>query len=552
LALAGVLYIAEYAHNVPYYDEWIGMVDVLSGAQPVDAAWLWQAHNDHRIPIPKLALVALYYLSGWDFRVGMYANVLLLAVVAFAGIRVAASRRGRWSYADAFLPVMLLNWGHYENLLWSWQTTYVIPVVIVLGLLLVIVRFGTQLTGWASISCGVAVAALPLCGVPGLAFVPGFALWLAEVGRQSWRAGSTIVRRDALITWALTLIAVVLVPIYFIDLRTSVSQSFQLLRSLTTMVAFVANGLGPAALAFRPWSYALVFGVLLSATATLVSALRNRDVSGSRGFGMLMFLVAFSGVAFAVGVARPGETFPPRYFLIAVPAWWWAYFVFDVYGHAWMRRLALTGLLSLAVAGSGVGFRVGLEYAKNRDAQLTVFESDLRKGMPPSQLIARHYRTLLPWPEIGGAYFHDELIANFSELRKRRIGPFKSLAPEGGFREVPLSDVARLIESSMTSEGLTQTWAFTKNSFVHGMRITIPPTRTGTSDTAALRMEIFWAGNNQEDFSNDRRYMRWWFPKEQDATFWVYDSINQVRVRLDDASGVYAAPRIRLLTPERN
>ena len=58
LALAVVLYIAGYAHNVPYYDGWV-MVDVLSGAQPVDAAWLWQPRNDHRIPIPKLVLLAL-------------------------------------------------------------------------------------------------------------------------------------------------------------------------------------------------------------------------------------------------------------------------------------------------------------------------------------------------------------------------------------------------------------------------------------------------------------------------------------------------------------
>src|SRR5262249_49531576 len=165
--------------------------------------------------------------------------------------------------------------------------------------------------------------------------------------------------------------------------------------------------------------------------------LRDRDVSTrSRSFAMLSFLVAFSGVAFAVGVARPGETFPPRYFLFAVPAWWWAYFVFDIYGRAWRRRLALTGLLSLAVAVSVVGFRVGLEYAKNRDAQLTAFESDLRKGMPPSQLVARYYRTLLPWPEDGGAYFHDELAANFFGLSKRGIGAFKSLGPERSFDKV--------------------------------------------------------------------------------------------------------------------
>ena len=225
--------------------------------------------------------------------------------------------------------------------------------------------------------------------------------------------------------WALAAVAVFLIPIYFMDLKTSVGASFQLLRVLKTMVAFVAQGLGPAAPALQPWSYALVLGVFLSAAAVLVRALRDRDVSTrSQGLAMLMFLVAFAGLAFAVGVARPGATFPPRYFLFAVPAWWWAYFVFDIYSREWTRQLALAGLLSLAVAASGFGFRVGLEYATDRDAQLTAFESDLRTGMPPSQLLARYQRTLYPFPEDGGAYLHAALTARFSQLRKRGIGAY--------------------------------------------------------------------------------------------------------------------------------
>jgi hypothetical protein len=548
LALAAVLYIVSYAHNVPYYDDW-SMLDVLSGAQPVDAGWLWDAHNGrHRILVPKLVLLALYDLSGWDFRSGMYANVALLAGLAWAGIRVAVKRRGHWSYTDAFFPVMLLNWGHYGNLLWSWQVTQVIPVVIVLGLLLAIVRFGTQLTGSASICCGVAVAALPLCGVNGLAYVPGFALWLVEVGRQSWWAGSRNAQRDALITWALAAVAVVLIPIYFIDLKYSVRQQFQLLLAFKTMGAFVANGLGPAAASFGPWSYALVFGVFLSAAVVLGLALQNRDTSvRSRAIAMLMFAAAFSGLAFAVGVARPGPPFSPRYFLQAVPAWWWAYFVLDVCGGAWTRRVALTSVLCLAVATSVVGFRIGLGYAKDRDDQLAAFETDLRKGMPPSQLIASHYRTLLPWPEDGGAYFHEELMADFAELKKQGIGAFKSLKSDGSFREVPLSEVARLIDSNRTSEGLTQTWMFTDESFVYGMRIAISATPDTSSTTAIIGTEVFWSKSGDARFSNDRRFLRWWLPQERYATFWVYDEVRWLRIRLDDPSGLYAAPQISLL-----
>ncbi len=545
LVLAALLYIARYAHNVPYYDDWV-MVDVLSGAQAVDAAWFWHPHNDHRIAIPKLVLLALYHLSDWDFRAGMYANAMLLAGLAGVGIYVAANRRGRWSYADAFLPLILLNWGHYEILLWSFDIQHVMAVVSVLGLLLIIVRFGTQPTGWASICSGMAVAALPLLGVPGLAYVPGFALWLAEVGRQNWRAGSIT---NAWIVWAFAAIAVFLIPVYFMGLKPSAHVPFpgQLPWILQSMVAFVAHGLGPLAPTLRPWSYVLVAGMFLSVAAVLVPVLRDVSIR-ERGLAMLMFLVAFSGLAFAVGVARPGETFPPRYCLEAVPIWWWAYFVIDIYSRGLTRRLALAGLLSLAVFASGFGFYVGLQYAKDRDAQFTAFESDLRAGMPPSQLFVRHQRTLLPYPDEGGAAFHDLLTDRFSVLRKRGIGAFVSLAPEGRFREVPLSEIARLISSDRTSEGLMQTWTLTQDSFVHGMRIMIPATRGDGS-----RIEISWTTNSQEDFSKDRRYVHWWRPQQQDMTFWVYDSIHQVRVILDDdASGIYAAPQIRLLTPGRN
>lgn len=553
LTLAAVLYIARYAHNVPYYDEW-GMVHVLSGVQPIDAGWLWDAHNGrHRIAVPKLALLTLFDLGGWDFRAGMYANVLLLAGLAWAGILVAVQRRGQWSYADVFLPLMLLNWGHYENLLWSWQLTQVIPVVVVLGLLLAIIRFGTQLSQWVSICCGVMVAALPLCGVPGLAYVPGFAIWLAEVGRQRWRTGSRNAQRNAFIVWTLSAVAVCLIPLYFTgSLKTSVRGPFQLPLSLETMLAFVANGLGPVAPAFRPWSYALVFGVFVLALVALCLGLQTRDISvRSRAIAMLIFAVGFSGLAFAVGVARPGETFPPRYFLQAVPAWWWAYFVFDVYGGTWTRRLALASLLCFAGAASVVGFGVGAGYAGDRDAQLTAFEFDLRNGVPPSQLVARHYRTLVPYPEDGGAYFHDQLIADFSDLKKNRIGAFKSLQPDSSFREVQLSEVAILIDSSRTSEGLTQTWTFTHDLFVYGMRITAPMTRDTSSGGPTIGAEIFWTKNSDETFSNDRRFLHWWLPQEQHATFWVYDRVHRLRINLDDPSGLYAAPQICLLAAEK-
>jgi hypothetical protein len=58
--LLGVLtFVAKYATNVPLHDDWDGLVPVLNGDQPVTAAWLWSQHNEHRVPLPRLLLLAL-------------------------------------------------------------------------------------------------------------------------------------------------------------------------------------------------------------------------------------------------------------------------------------------------------------------------------------------------------------------------------------------------------------------------------------------------------------------------------------------------------------
>ena len=211
--LAALAFVVRYAHNVPYYDDWV-MTDVLANNQQVDAVWLWNQHNGHRNPLPKLVLIALYSLTQWDFRAGMYFNVVFLAALAAAAVKLAARQRGSVSYADAFFPLALLSWGHYENLLWSWQVTQVIPIGIAIALLLVIVRWAAQPGLRTALISATAVAALPLCGIAGLVFVPGFALWLLAVGWHLARSPQPKARAEAFAIWTIGAIAVALIPLY--------------------------------------------------------------------------------------------------------------------------------------------------------------------------------------------------------------------------------------------------------------------------------------------------------------------------------------------------
>src|SRR5262249_32587346 len=179
---AGALaFVWRYGSDVPYWDEW-SMVPVLAGEQPVTIEWLWSPHNGHRIPVPRLLLLALYAATGTDFRVGMYFNVVVLAGAAAVLMWASRRVRGRTAIAHVVFPLLLLHWGHYEHLLWTWQVTQVYPVGVVCGALAVAAAYGMRPPVQVAALVAVGVITLPLSGVPGLVYAPALAAWLAMGG----------------------------------------------------------------------------------------------------------------------------------------------------------------------------------------------------------------------------------------------------------------------------------------------------------------------------------------------------------------------------------
>ena len=543
MVAVGLLYVGIYGHNIPFYDEF-SMVDMLTGGRHADLEWLWKPHNDHRIPVPKLILLALYKISGSDFRVGMYFTIFLLSAAAATLIIAARRARGRQSYADAFFPVILINWGHYENILWSWQVTQVIPVAVVLFLLALIVQRDARLSRGQTIGSGVAVAALPLCGVPGLAYVPALSLWLGFVGWRHWSAASGRRHLDAITAWGLGSAALILVPLYFAGLKPSVGALAGLPEILATMLAFISHGLGPAVLAVGPLAYFAVGFLLLISLALLLPALRAADGQmRSRAWAMVLFLGAFSTLALSVGVARPvniwsgGDLFAPRYFLQAVPAWCWIYFVWDRFARGKAARPVKLGLALSALAAAGPNAKAGLDYARGRHGALLAFENDVRAGMAPSELLARHQRALMPFPEEGGRYGHDYLAGWMGKLRQSRAGIFAELGRERGFREIAAASVA---VPDVRGGSAERRWTFKSPTFIHGVRFQRPRPLSACL-SANPTVIVSWRRNENEGFSLDRRYVHW-FEQEPGATFWLYDRVHEVRIEIDDSEGGFAVP----------
>ena len=180
-------FVWQYGPTVPMEDDWT-IVPYLTRDQPVSLTWLWDQQNEHRIPLPKIVLLALYRITRCDFRAGMFFNVLALAGLAATLIAAARRLRGWTSYADAFFPLLLLHWGQCGNLLWSFEVQFVSSTVLAGILLSVIVRVTDRLTLAMVALAGACLLLLPLCGANGVALVPALALWFGYSGVTKWHS----------------------------------------------------------------------------------------------------------------------------------------------------------------------------------------------------------------------------------------------------------------------------------------------------------------------------------------------------------------------------
>ena len=177
MSAAAVGFVLAFGVNFPFTDEW-ATLDILAAPRP-DPGWLWERHNEHLLPLPRLAYWAAFRLTG-DLRAGMLLSALGWSLLAKLLIDTARAVRGRAAYADAFFPVVLLNWSQYENLLMSYQVAFMASTVLA-GLTLRELALGGATTG-RLLRVGLYAALLPMCGGPGLVLAGPGVVWLLAAG----------------------------------------------------------------------------------------------------------------------------------------------------------------------------------------------------------------------------------------------------------------------------------------------------------------------------------------------------------------------------------
>jgi hypothetical protein len=433
-----IWHFAHYARNIPLAEDW-NLVAPLTGQEPNLGAWLWSQNNEHRLPLPRLVMLALLKASHGDFRSGMIFSITMVALLAAGMIEAARRLRGgRVRYTDAFFPIVLLEVGDWQDLFWHWQLAFVLSVVLVgLGLLTIITRPGLNTPG-AAAAVGAALVLAPLTGGSGLLFVPPLMLYAGWRGVQLARGSELKSERRG----GFMLIGAVAVTASFIALYLAgyerpewVPRNPGLGKSILTAVQFQTFGLGPAVRTSWTFWSAVALLLLLAATVRVFQVFRlarrndptlPKNDDRLRALGLLAGLLSVAGFAAAIGWGRAAvidvyHGWPDRYVLLATPAFCLAYFAWELPGREGTNRLGRGLLFGFAALLLPMNTAFGREWGAWYVGGMDHVIRDIRAGTPRDVLATRHREFLYhPWtPEL--------LAEHMQMLHDHKMGPFAAM-----------------------------------------------------------------------------------------------------------------------------
>ncbi len=610
LLAVALVFVFQYAENAPFIDDW-AVVPYITGARPVTLGYLWEQHNEHRIPLPKLLLVVLSLFSEGYFRVGPYVNVLLLAGLALGMLRVVRRLRGRLSYTDAFFPLVVLSIGHYENLLWTWQIQFILSSVLIGSLFLVLIGRRGPLSTRSGLLFGAGLVLLPLCGGQGLPYTVLLGGWLAWIGMRRLVGGRPGERAAGWAMVALATTALALVGLYYVGYQKNPGDyAAALAPTLPGMVQTTLElwsiSLGTAVQHDYspnftwPVSWVLVGVTILSCIGGLAISWYKNSSDRERIVGLGLFLLAVVGLSVAMGWTRAageghweGHGFQPRYTTLMMPLMYGTYFACTLLRSGKRRGLAQMVLFTLVCSLSIHNIAVGVEFGKKRSQAAQAFLADLAQGEPVYRLARRHARPL-------GFEVDQQLVADYLRLLRRAgFEPYRDLKEDPPFLEVGLPlqpvDVVGMTWSppsgQVTANDAYLTFALKEPRFVAGVQVTIAyphPAAAARAEPAVLRsspqgespgtlpppwtrkgqivpglvprLQVSWKTSEQSDFVD----MDWWAStqprwdeerylmpgtQEQTVTIWVGDTIDQFRIFPDKPLRIWGDPQGQLGPP---
>ena len=111
--LAGL--VADNAVDVPYGDQWDALRYMFEDQGPI--AGFYQQHGPHRLGLASIIDWYLYRMTGWDVRAESWMCVFVLGLSALVAIHLSFKLRGKLSWRDAVLPLLILSPVSWETII---------------------------------------------------------------------------------------------------------------------------------------------------------------------------------------------------------------------------------------------------------------------------------------------------------------------------------------------------------------------------------------------------------------------------------------------------
>jgi hypothetical protein len=383
MTLGGLTFVFFLATNAPWGDEWMFVPAVLN-AEPT-GPWLWEQHNEHRLPLSRVIYYGLFQLAH-DFRAAMYAQVLLLSALSLWLMRVAARVRGQSEWYDAFFPVSLLNLGHWENFIMGYQLFFVLFTVLAAALIVVAVRTTRETAFRSGLTAGMLLWIVMLTGAFGLALVPPVGLWLLYLAVVVWRGGEAKWKSLVLVVFAVLPVAYMM--LYFTgyhrpDHHPPLTTEPGRIAHMTGIILSLAVGVGVSGVWWAVAAVEVVLGV-----ATVVLLLRRPAEERPAALGLVAVAAGVFAVALTIGAARaewPAEQVQgwSRYSHLIWPLLGAAYFAWVKAGRKWVPLLICVLVAAALPTNTGTGLYLG--YGSR--LQYQEMEADLRAGVPAEEIV---------------------------------------------------------------------------------------------------------------------------------------------------------------------
>ena len=62
-----IWHFVYFTRNMPWAEDWL-LIAAMTGHEADLGSWLWTQNNEHRLPLPRLAMLALLKVTGGNFR----------------------------------------------------------------------------------------------------------------------------------------------------------------------------------------------------------------------------------------------------------------------------------------------------------------------------------------------------------------------------------------------------------------------------------------------------------------------------------------------------